>query len=128
MEYCCYDSAWITELNNGKFTLKKDVGSVRNLLDIIDDFIKFRNIDIGYTRLATHGGLSAKNAHLHICSCGSFDIIHSRVIENYKLIKKILIKEEFTFYSETDTEFLTNIIEYHLKKKLPLKIHFCPVY
>lgn len=34
MEYHSYDSAGIAGLNNGEFTLKKEVGLFRNLLDI----------------------------------------------------------------------------------------------
>ena len=117
MEYRGYDSAGIAGLNNGEFILKKEVGRVRNLLDAIDDFSKFGNIGIGHTRWATHGGVSVKNAHPHISSSGSFVIVHNGVIENYEPIKKFLIKEGFTFYSETDTEVLANLIEYHFRKK-----------
>lgn len=117
MEYRGYDSAGIAGLNNGEFTLKKEVGRVRNLLNAIDDFSKFGNIGIGHTRWATHGGVSVKNAHPHVSSSGSFSIVHNGVIENYEPIKKFLIKEGFTFYSETDTEVLANLIEYHFRKK-----------
>ena len=84
MEYRGYDSAWIAGLNNGEFTLKKEVVPFRNLFDFINDFSKVRNIGIGNIRWTAYNGVSAKNVHQHISSRGSFAIVHKGVIENYE--------------------------------------------
>jgi glucosamine--fructose-6-phosphate aminotransferase (isomerizing) len=47
--------------------------------------------------------------------------VHNGIIENYSTIKQKLIKEGFTFKSETDTEVLVNLIEY-VKTKEDVKL------
>ena len=47
--------------------------------------------------------------------------MHNGIIENYSTIKQKLIKEGFTFKSETDTEVLVNLIEY-VKNKDNVKL------
>ena len=41
-------------------------------------------------------------------------LVHNGIINNFQEIKKFLIKKGFTFYSETDTEVIANLIEYYL--------------
>ena len=47
--------------------------------------------------------------------------MHNGIIENYSTIKQKLVKEGFTFKSETDTEVLVNLIEY-VKTKEDVKL------
>ena len=47
--------------------------------------------------------------------------MHNGIIENYSTIKQKLIKEGFSFDSETDTEVLVNLIEY-VKDKNSVKL------
>jgi glucosamine--fructose-6-phosphate aminotransferase (isomerizing) len=57
------------------------------------------------------------NAHPHYANSNSIAIIHNGIIENYTSLKKRLLKEGFTFSSDTDTEVLINFIEYVKKSK-----------
>ena len=43
--------------------------------------------------------------HIHICSDdGNVVAVHNGIIENYVELKDKLLKQGYTFYSETDTE------------------------
>jgi len=52
-----------------------------------------------------------------------FVLIHNGIIENYSRLKEKLIDRGYTFYTDTDTEVLANLIEYvYLKGKVSAEI------
>ncbi|AWU44286.1 glutamine--fructose-6-phosphate transaminase (isomerizing) [Blattabacterium punctulatus] len=120
LEYRGYDSSGIAVFYNGKYSLYKTKGRVSELEKKI--FSIKGTTGIGHTRWATHGIPDDINAHPHVSNSKELVLIHNGIIENYHAIKIILLKNGFTFQSETDTEVLVNLIEYIQKKnKLSLE-------
>jgi glucosamine--fructose-6-phosphate aminotransferase (isomerizing) len=72
-------------------------------------------IAIGHTRWATHGKVTATNAHPHFTEDKNIVLIHNGIIENYLELKKYLKKKGHKFASDTDTEIIAHLIEEHMK-------------
>ena len=131
MEYRGYDSAGIavvckektgsrTELRSGaRIEFLKSVGRVNSLKEKVgkSDLIGGK-VGIAHTRWATHGSPLEKNAHPH-CDCKrEIWVCHNGIIENYKVLKKWLIKRGHKFRSETDTEVIPHLIEEYFQGNL----------
>jgi glucosamine--fructose-6-phosphate aminotransferase (isomerizing) len=124
LEYRGYDSAGIAGIQNDEINVVKCLGRVKNLADATDESVDLDGIGIGHTRWATHGAVSIKNAHPHLSFSKTFAIVHNGVIENYEAMKKFLADKGYKFYSDTDTEILANLIEYHFAKESVVKNKF----
>lgn len=72
----------------------------------------------GHTRWATHGGVTAVNAHPHLDCTGTIAIIHNGILENYTQLREKLLKKNHTFVSQTDTEVAVHLIEEYAKTML----------
>ena len=115
LEYRGYDSAGIA-IKDKNIEIFKAKGKLINLQDKIKDKNLKGTIGIGHTRWATHGEPSENNAHPHVSNNGNVTLVHNGIIENYQELIQKLEKHNYKFYSDTDTEVLTNIIDYYYNK------------
>lgn len=112
-----YDSSGLCTLYNNTFDIHKyasttELSSINKLLNINlgDDN---SNIGIGHNRWATHGAKNDINAHPHLSNDKRFVLVHNGIIENYLILKKFLMSNGYTFYSQTDTEIIVNLLSYY---------------
>ena len=110
LEYRGYDSAGVATLADGKIEVRKRIGRIANLAELIQQSPPAGSIGISHTRWATHGGVTDENAHPHSDQSGRLALCHNGVIENYATLREQLVREGHTFHSETDTEVLAHLI------------------
>ena len=117
LEYRGYDSAGIMLYDGKDLKISKTKGKVTDLEEKAKEINTSGTIGMGHTRWATHGVPNDVNSHPHVSNSGNLAIIHNGIIENYEPLKKELLKRGYTFYSDTDTEVLVNLIEEVQKKE-----------
>ena len=118
-----YDSAGIYCANQNNDYLFEKYAS-EDSLDALDRLNKMNlenknyTVGIGHNRWATHGAKTDINAHPHQSNNEEFIIVHNGIIENYQTLKDGLISKGYTFYSQTDTEVIANLLEENYKETL----------
>ena len=118
LEYRGYDSAGVAVLNADKINVVKTKGRLAVLEDKLKSCELKGIMGIGHTRWATHGEPNDVNSHPHLSNNGKIAVVHNGIIENYMQLKEFLMSKGFVFKSETDTEVISNLIEYNYKGDL----------
>jgi glucosamine--fructose-6-phosphate aminotransferase (isomerizing) len=114
LEYRGYDSAGIAIINSNELAIRKEAGKVSNLENNLKENSTSGNVGIAHTRWATHGKPTQFNAHPHYSD--NIALVHNGIIENYAELKEQLIKENYKFTSDTDTEVVAHLVNEYVKQ------------
>jgi len=117
LEYRGYDSAGLAVITDHGLTIRRSLGKLKELENLVRQEPLHGQVGIGHTRWATHGRPSEINAHPHMV--GSIAVVHNGIIENYLELKDDLIKAGHRFSSETDTEIVSHLIVQHMEQGAP---------
>ncbi len=111
LEYRGYDSCSISVIENDKIEVRKAVGRIQKLKDVLIQKPLNGNLGIGHTRWATHGIPNEINAHPQFDCSRNIAVIHNGIIENYQVLRQWLANRGHKFISQTDTEVIPHLIE-----------------
>jgi glucosamine--fructose-6-phosphate aminotransferase (isomerizing) len=107
LEYRGYDSWGVGVGAGGRVAIEKRTGKIAGAT--VD--LPTAEIGFGHTRWATHGGVTAANAHPHLACGGALAVVHNGIVENHHQLRTELLLRGHRFASETDTEVVAHLLE-----------------
>lgn len=113
LEYRGYDSAGVAGILEGKIFSCKEVGKIVELENAFEQQPASLDLAIAHTRWATHGKPSRENAHPHFDERETTAVVHNGIIENHNALREMLKAQGKTFYSDTDSEVIAQLIAYY---------------
>jgi glucosamine--fructose-6-phosphate aminotransferase (isomerizing) len=118
LEYRGYDSCGIAVMTGKTVDIRKEVGGIKNLEELLQKRPLAGNVGIGHTRWASHGKVSLDNAHPQVA--GDITLVHNGIIDNYLSLRERLTlgNNARKFVSDTDTEVLAHLIDFQFKESL----------
>ena len=119
LEYRGYDSAGLATIDaDGTLKRLREVGKVQNLVDAVERTPVSGGTGIAHTRWATHGKVTADNAHPHLSIAADADdavcLVHNGIIENHVALREELQGLGYKFTSQTDSEVIVHLIHHYL--------------
>jgi glucosamine--fructose-6-phosphate aminotransferase (isomerizing) len=118
LEYRGYDSAGLAGILSGELFCYKEVGKISVLENSLQATPLPLELAIAHTRWATHGKPTVENAHPHFDESKSIAVVHNGIIENHSSLRDMLLEQGRTFYSDTDTEIIAQLIAHFYEGEL----------
>jgi glutamine---fructose-6-phosphate transaminase (isomerizing) len=112
LEYRGYDSCGVAVHQNGQLRRARSTSRVTELDSLIAEDGVAGFTGIAHTRWATHGAPAVHNAHPHF-SRDRIALVHNGIVENHEELRQSLQKSGYVFTSQTDTEVIAHLIDFH---------------
>ncbi|MFC2040557.1 glutamine--fructose-6-phosphate transaminase (isomerizing) [Chloroflexota bacterium] len=114
LEYRGYDSAGLATCFGGQIFIKKDIGKINEVDQLLSLGTLKGSVSVGHVRWATHGTVTRNNSHPHTDCKQQVAVVHNGIIRNYQELKERLMLRH-KFISDTDTEVVAHLIEEYIE-------------